>query len=309
MTNTADDVVAPRRWWIAVPLTLFTFGVGYLYVGRPLRALAFAIAAAVLLAVLWTGAWGLLAKPFVAFVVVGVTLAAAAWCLVDVVRIARRSGDYALRPYNRWWIYLALIVAGLLVRNFDLILPVRQGFAAHNFSVPARSMVPTLRVGDYFIADMRAYEREDPQIGAVVVLHGTSDPSITFVKRVAALPGDRVQCRGGVLFVNGEEVKRDHIDQVVEEGIEYQRYRETLANGASYYVLDRGPDGIADDTGVFEVPAGNYFVLGDNRDNSNDSRIPLEAGGLGYIPRANFMGRASWIDWSSDLSRIGTSLE
>ena len=128
------------------------------------------------------------------------------------------------------------------------------------------------------------------------------DPSTSYIKRVVGLPGDRVQMIHGVLHINGEPMKRERVKDFVETDGGGRRttgkqWRETLPNGVSYTTLDLQDDSYYDNTGVYEVPAGHYFVMGDNRDNSQDSRALSQ---VGYIPFENLVGRADIIIFSKD---------
>jgi signal peptidase I len=126
------------------------------------------------------------------------------------------------------------------------------------------------------------------------------DNSTDYIKRVIGLPGDRIQMIDGVLHINGEAVEREKVEDYVETDAYGQptsvaRYRETLPNGVSYLTLDLDANGFEDNTPVYEVPEGNFFMMGDNRDNSTDSRV-LSA--VGYVPFENFVGRAEIIFFS-----------
>ncbi|WP_343313953.1 signal peptidase I [Brucella sp. BE17] len=184
------------------------------------------------------------------------------------------------------------------------------------FSIPSGSMRPTLLEGDYLFVSKYAYGfsryslpfgpnlfsgriwSAEPKRGDVVVFKLPSDTSIDYIKRVIGMPGDRVQMRGGVLYINDEAVKRERMGtidnpDVTEQNRPVEVYRETLPNGVTYDTLDLGPNSIGDDTRVFEVPEGHYFMMGDNRDNSLDSRF-----GVGYVPFENLVGRANIIFFS-----------
>ncbi|PWL18200.1 signal peptidase I [Falsochrobactrum shanghaiense] len=184
------------------------------------------------------------------------------------------------------------------------------------FSIPSGSMRPTLLEGDYLFVSKYAYGYSryslpfgldlfsgriwsaEPKRGDVVVFKLPSDTSVDYIKRVIGLPGDRVQMRGGVLYINDEPVKRELVGtidnpDVTEVNRPVQVYRETLSNGVTYDTLDLAPNSIGDDTRVFEVPAGHYFMMGDNRDNSLDSRF-----GVGYVPFDNLVGRSNIIFFS-----------
>lgn len=184
------------------------------------------------------------------------------------------------------------------------------------FSIPSGSMRPTLLVGDYLFVSKYAYGyshfsipfspplfsgriwASQPQRGDVVVFRLPSNPNIDYIKRVVGLPGDRVQVRQGVLYINDEAVSRRFMGKIdnsdiTEVNYPVDVYRETLSNGISYDTLDLAFIPQVDDTKVFEVPQGHYFMMGDNRDNSDDSRLDV-----GYVPEENLIGRASVIFFS-----------
>jgi signal peptidase I len=169
-------------------------------------------------------------------------------------------------------------------------------------------MEPALRVGERAFADMQAYDAQAPARGDIVVFTLPSDGSPTYVKRIIGLPGEKVQMKGGIVQINGRAVPTVDAGTYKlalpgEPEKQVPLKRETLPNGVSVTTLDLLSNGFYDNTSVYQVPAGQYFVLGDNRDNSTDSRV-LDK--FGYIPRANVIGRITLIFWSSDFSRIGT---
>ncbi|WP_455474496.1 signal peptidase I [Bartonella sp. B30(2025)] len=184
------------------------------------------------------------------------------------------------------------------------------------FSIPSGSMRPTLLIGDYLFVSKYAYGysrfsipfsppifsgriwASQPKRGDVVVFRLPSNPDIDYIKRVVGLPGDRIQVRQGVLYINDEAVPRRFMGKINDPDITESTdpvdvYRETMSNGVSYDTLDLGFFPKIDDTKVFEVPLGHYFMMGDNRDNSDDSRL-----GVGYVPEENLIGRASLIFFS-----------
>jgi len=180
------------------------------------------------------------------------------------------------------------------------------------FTIPSSSMEPGLVTGDYIVVSKFAYGWSTaslpfnppildgrlfgraPRRGDVVVFRLPRDPSEAWIKRVIGLPGDTVQMRGGQVQVNGRPVPRAPLGVVADHDAPFrsvQLVRETLADGRSRDTYDAGPGRPGDDTGVYRVPAGRYFVMGDNRDNSLDSRWPAEAG-VGLLPAENVIGRA-----------------
>ena len=194
------------------------------------------------------------------------------------------------------------------------------------FTIPSASMDPTLLEGDYIIVSKYSYgysknsipfspplfkgrimDRK-PDRGDIIVFKLPRDGHIDYIKRLVGLPGDRIQVTGGVLHINGKAVPRKALPPVmVDSGYGFtrnvERYEETFPNGKKFITYDFGPDGDVDNTGVYVVPEGNYFFMGDNRDNSLDSRVPSEIG-VGYVPAENLVGKARIImlSWNKGAS-------
>ena len=186
------------------------------------------------------------------------------------------------------------------------------------FTIPSASMEPNLYEGDYIIVSKFSYgysrhsipfspnvfqgrvmERQ-AQRGDVVVFKLPSDGRTDYVKRVVGVGGDRVQMRDGLLYVNDKLVQRDAMSPVKTDPgygplVEVARFQERLESGKSYSTQDQGPDNPLDNTVEEVVPEGHYFMMGDNRDNSLDSRVsPLESG-VGMVPAENLVGKAQII--------------
>ncbi len=200
-------------------------------------------------------------------------------------------------------------------------------FLYQPFNIPSGSMIPTLLVGDYLFVSKLSYGyskysfpggfdlfdgrvfASKPERGDVAVFKLPRDNSTDYIKRVIGLPGDRIQMIGGVLNINGEPVKRERIEDFVGDGgacnarsqseIRVPRYVETLPNSVRYETLDCTEGSSGDDTDIFVVPDAHYFMMGDNRDNSTDSRFGIY-GGVGFVPFENFVGRADILFFSID---------
>lgn len=198
-----------------------------------------------------------------------------------------------------------------------------RAFLYQPFNIPSGSMTPTLVVGDYiFAAKMPmgtaairfpsrrhgypAVSAPHPDYGDVVVFRTPKDTTIDYVKRVVGLPGDHIQMRQGQLFVNDKPVTRIALKEVPagaacggEVGAKVKRWRETMPNGASYVTYDCIDNGFLDNTNVYTVPPDHFFALGDNRDNSTDSRMICA---MGFIPMDNLVGKVTRIFWSLDAN-------
>jgi len=294
-----------RRWWLAL-LLLFASGIGYLYVGRPERFLGYlALTIATWLIVLM-GSSSWLSDPMIFLGFVGVTLAILFVMAVDVVRLAVRQPQMRANWYNRWWIYLGIFLAAIGITGALEFTGNHSIYAIRTFSLPSVSNAPTLQVGDYIVVDNKAYENKTPERGDMVVFRLPSDESIDYVKRVIGLPGDKVQVVDGIVSINGVAVTRTRLEDFVQaDGQAVAQYQETLPDGRSFATLDLVAESLADNTAEITVPPGHYYVLGDNRDNSSDSRFP----NVGPVPQANIFARVGGIYYSSNFERIGTRIK
>lgn len=203
---------------------------------------------------------------------------------------------------------------------FALALLIRM-FAFEPFNIPSGSMIPTLLVGDYLFVSKYSYGYSSlsslmgivplegrlfarpPQRGDVVVFKLPSDNRTDYIKRLVGLPGDTVQMRQGLLYVNGVPVRRERMETQMaaddwKPATDSVDYIETLPGNVSHVIREEGDDRDLDNTGVFTVPPGHYFMMGDNRDNSADSRTSR----VSYVPFDNLVGRAEVIFFSKDES-------
>ena len=184
------------------------------------------------------------------------------------------------------------------------------------FTIPSGSMMPTLLVGDYIFVNKFAYGYSkyslpfspdifsgrifgsDPKRGDIVVFRFPPNPDVDYIKRVVGLPGDHIQVTDGILYINGKPVPKVpdgafNSDYKLDPGQDVPVFRETLDDGKTYDTLDQSPVSRGDNTREFIVPEGHYFMMGDNRDNSLDSRFDV-----GFVPAENLVGRASVIFFS-----------
>jgi signal peptidase I len=220
----------------------------------------------------------------------------AAW---DAGRRIRRGLDRARPNWKGSTCVAAILGIALMVAQNQLLY---LGWRA--FNIPSGSNFPTLMVGDYIFADARE-PGQAPAAGDMVVFRSPRDPSIEYVKRVVGLPGDRVRMTNGQLFINGQAARLEPTG-VIEQQDAGNRfllrlYFETLPDGRHYKITRVTNEGMPNNTQEFIIPPDHFFVLGDNRDNSVDSRFLNQ---IGYIPLADLLGKAETIFWSRDRSRI-----
>lgn len=245
---------------------------------------------------------------FALFMVVVLLLTGGIW-LLDVLLLKQRRAAGADEPVVVEYAksFFPVILAVFLIRSF-LVEP---------FKIPSGSMMPTLLVGDFILVNKYTYglrvpilnhtfyEIGKPQRGDVMVFHYPKDPSLDYIKRVVGLPGDRIEYREKRLTINGQP-----LDMVMDGDYSYvapglnqiyaRKYRETLGQQPHDILLVN--DAPAMD-GEVMVPPGHYFAMGDNRDNSNDSRY------WGFVPERNIVGRAFFIWWNFDnFGRIGSTI-
>ena len=254
------------------------------------------------------------------------SIIALALSLIGLVHAIRIRKSALRRPwYSRWYVALTFpLVAtfALLVGMFGI-----RTFLYQPFNMPSASMYPTLKVGDYFFVSKlsygcskysfnfsvvsdgvtlincchfdfpgRVFFAASPERGDVAVFKLPTNTEIDYIKRVIGLPGDHVQMKDGVLYINGEAVPKVRVEDYVDTepsggGHPIQQYEETLPNGLKYRVLDEQANGSGDNTMEYVVPADHYFIMGDNRDNSEDSRYLDQ---VGYVPEENFIGSVAF---------------
>ncbi|NQY82087.1 MAG: signal peptidase I [Alphaproteobacteria bacterium] len=201
-----------------------------------------------------------------------------------------------------------------------LIALVLRTFVIEPFKIPSGSMLPTLLVGDFLFVSKYSYGysrysfplgifpfsgrivSKKPKRGDVIVFRNPKRDDVNYVKRVIGLPGDTIQIKRGVLFINDNPARRTEkpLPTYIRNNGRAKNYIETFPNGHQHEILETSGDtGFADDSQLYRVPDGQYFMMGDNRDNSSDSRFLSD---LGYVPLDHIVGRVEFIFFSHDFS-------
>jgi signal peptidase I len=280
MSSAVVGVEAPvrRSRLVAALLSLIAPGVGHLYVGAPRRALVIVLAMLALFPIV-LGAAALVPPRFHAVMVfIGVLLGVMALAylvvIVDAARLAGRAAGVRLP----WFVLLAAVV-GLWVSNFIVSSAsqlIKDQLPWRIFSIPSTSMEPTLRLGELLLADTKYYARQAPARGDLAIYLLPSDKATIYLKRIVALPGDRIRFQDGRAVVNG-------------------------VTAAEPFARLGPADAFLNTTAEVTVPADHFFAAGDNRANSSDSRVRQH----GFVPMKNLIGRATEIFHSDDGAREG----
>lgn len=271
----------PRRPWVAVLLTLLVPGLGQLYAGEPKRAVMIYLGGnGLLIGLLLAG----VPKTFPGFILfLLVLLAGFLWVIWDAARIASQKKVYVPELYNRWYVYFAITLAAGFASQYLLTLsPVRA------FQIPSGSMEPALLIGDHLYADMTRYRSAMPARGDVIVFASPEDPARINIGRVIGLPGEEIDIRNKTVYIDGQRLADP-----------WAHHQDLAINPSAYSQVIA----LRDDFGPSKIPTDAVFVLGDNRDNSYDSRF------YGPVPLSSLQGRLLYVYWAADRSRIGTSLK
>jgi signal peptidase I len=327
----------PLDWRLAIALIIgvsIPAGVGYVYLGAMIfswsgRMLGGHASIAAMRAVL---AWG--SAPWVIYLAVSLIAIGFAklfsitetwhlflspavylWSLITTMLMLGR-----IQRFGFWRTIAASALAGFLslIPTVVLIMLIKT-FWLQSFYMPSGSMKPTLLTDDRFLVSKYSYGYShyslpfsaplfsgrifgsEPQRGELVVFRLPKDDTTDYVRRVVGLPGDRIKVIDGLLHINRTPVKRERVSDFIDNengGAErIRRWRETLPNGVSYETLDLQDNGFLDNTQEYVVPPGHYFMMGDNRDNSTDSRV---LGAVGYVPFENLVGRVETIWWRNE---------
>lgn len=218
-----------------------------------------------------------------------------------------------LNAREEWAEFLRTAVIAVI-----LALVVRS-FLYEPFNIPSGSMKPTLEIGDYLFVNKPSYGysrfsfpfglapiegrifAHPPKQGDVIVFKLPTNTGIDYIKRLIGMPGDTVQVIDGRLYINHRLIHREPLGlKRVEDGsvtVTMMEYLETLPNGVVHQIYEEGDDRPLDNTPEFTVPAGHYFMMGDNRDNSQDSRVQHL---VGFVPYDNLVGRAAFLFFSTN---------
>jgi signal peptidase I len=264
----------------AFVLSFLTPGLGQLYNGQLKRAVLLYFLG--LFIVIFFSSSGLFFSFYGMVSGLAMTLGYMIFVLIDASITARRLHIIRVKRYNRWYFYILIILINAFLINLLLepfiIPPIKA------YKVPAASMTSTLMIGDRIIVNKKYYTNNKPKRGDVVLFPDPSDQSKDFIKRVIGLPGETIAILANKVYINGRPLEEPYIMGAPGRGL-----RTDMAPSKKF--------------GPVTVPSGKLFVLGDNRDNSLDSRH------FGFIGIATLKGKALYIYWSKDTRRIGNTIK
>jgi signal peptidase I len=265
-----------NRPWLAGLLQIVTPGLGNLYSGRPLRGLILHVAVQCIVVIL---ALILLWLPWpVNFLIsAAAAIVVTIFVVFDGVRCARAAQrDPSLARYDRWYVYILVVVviAGVVAPEHLLVGSPTRKYVMQTFPIPTSSMEPTVLLGDDVVVDKSAYAFSEPKRGDIVFYRATQRPEMILMKRIVGLPGETIEIRNKEVFVDGKKIDEPYV----------QFLRPSADDGTFN----------GDSVGPTVIPPDAYFLLGDNRDNSNDSRF------MGPVQRQQFLGKAKTIYFSSE---------
>jgi signal peptidase I len=265
--------------WITALLTVLTPGLGHIYLGQARRGIILFVLVMIADTLLMFAMMGVLARFWMFAVSLGLLLGLWLYIMVDAIGRAYRMRDYPHEGYNRWTTYAGAFVVACIIFAAPCVYAVHANASGQLLVLNAvtPSMEPTLRVGEYFLADATYYRSRAPSRGDVAVYLHPKQAHLYYIKRIVAVEGDRIAIKGGRAVVNGMMVEEPYLDVAAADG--------RFANMPEV-----------------RVPVGHVYVLGDNRSNSVDSRDSVAHGA---VPVGNLIGRVTDIAISRHLPRIG----
>jgi signal peptidase I len=264
-----------NRPWLAGLLQIVTPGLGNLYSGRPLHGLVLHVAVQgivlfLALALLW------LPWPVNFLIPVAAAIVVTVFVIFDGFRCARAARPgFSLARYNRWHVYILVVAVLAIVVAPEQVLvgsPTRA-YVMQTFSTATTSMEPTVLLGDHVVVNKGAYAFSEPKRGDIILYRAMERPQTIFMKRIVGMPGETIEMRNREVFVNGKKIDEPYVQSL-------RPSKDGTFNG--------------DSMAPTVIPADAYFLLGDNRDNSLDSRF------MGPVQRRQFLGKAKTIYFSSD---------
>ncbi len=260
----------PRKLWVSILFTFLSIGLGHIYSGYAKRGIVLCIGQYLLLIFCY---FIILAFPSIIFLLLFLTLILAyfIFCLVDIIKFSKNNSlNYKPKKYNKWYLYVLFLIV-----LFFIPQPMNSETIKENiiqaYKIPAGSLKPTLLIGDHIFVKTDFTSKSDVIKGDLIVFPFPEDPSKDFIKRVVAIGGDTIEIINKAVFINNKHINEPYIIHIDSNTISKR-----------------------DNIELTKIPKGSFFVMGDNRDNSYDSRF------WGLVEASGVKGKASIIYWSWD---------
>jgi len=275
-----------RKTWLSGLLTFITIGLGHVYAGYPKKGVILFVGHISLMFL-----YSLLIRVYPSFITIIFSIITVIiyviFCIYDALKKAKiRKSDYVLKPYNKWFIYLFLIIFSTFMAQPAVSYIIKKTLI-QAYKIPAGSLKPTLLIGDHILAKKTLLSNSDIKHGDIIIFDYPKDPTKDFIKRVIACGGDTIEIINKKVFINGNPIDEPY---AIHQDQKTHSYGDTLK--------------------PTQIPDDSFFVMGDNRDNSHDSRL------WGFVNRSAIHGKASIIYWSWDTNndkirwdRIGKKIQ
>ena len=289
-----DQNNSPRNPILSFFISLFVPGLGQLYNGQLKKAIVFS---SVFVLIPFLFSINGFNKTFLGYFTFGLTLFLfRLFILIEATSTSKKLKRYKTTKANRWYSYTLFILSFLFLLLFYDLYKI---IGVETFTTPTIANHPSMQFGDYVVADLDAYKNKKPMAGDLIVFIGNNGGKYTF--RIIGVPQDSIETKNNKLYINNKEVAKSKYGESLIDNMKLNLYTERLTNGNEYSIchLNTTEVEVLPDYGPIEVPNNNYFVLGDNRDNSFDSRA------IGFIPKENIKGKIMFVLWNKNLDRIG----
>lgn len=283
----------PRNAFVAFLLSIFTPGLGQIYNGQ-LKKGAYLFFSLLFFNVIFgvtnaTHSFYGLASLFAIEIFLRI------YIIIDAIIYARRLKEYVRKNYNTWYYHTMLAILTLIIIwAYDP----KSIFGIETFSMPTSSNQPTIQVGDWVVGDMKAYQKSEPNYGDLIIYK--KDDGYFYTSRIVGLPNDLLEINDNIVSINGKKSKTILIKETVTDNVEALEFEEELINGHKHkiYKFKQTFDSTKTNIKDIKVPANSYYILGDNRDNSADSRY------IGFINKQDIYGRVIYSYWGKSIDRI-----
>jgi signal peptidase I len=292
-----SNVIKPRNGFIAFLLSLLLPGLGQVYNGQLKKGTIFF--GLILLSPIIYGLTVSVISFYTLCSLLIIETSLRIYNIIDAIIYSKRQKKYVLKPYNRWYYHLIIGIGMAIVL---MIYDTNTVLGAQAYKIPTTSNSPTFQINDWVMADMKAYSKNDPKCGDLVVY--TGDDGQNYILRVVGLPNDNIELIDNIPSINGITSKSIFVKETEDKGIPVKEFEEELPNGHTHliYKFHQPYDSTKANIKEAIVPENHYYLLGDNRDNVFDSRF------YGFINKSRIKGKIIFSYWGETLDRVNIDI-